>query len=554
MRSVAVCLAFALTAGAAHTPVRAPRAMVVTEEPVAADVGVAVLKAGGNAVDAAVAVAFALAVTYPTAGNLGGGGFLLARMADGRASFFDFRERAPGKSTRNMYLDSKGEMTRDSLDGWRAPGVPGTVRGLELAHNKYGSQRWADLVKPAASLATDGFIVQYELARSLQSAGKRLGAYPESKRIFLNGGQGWKAGDRFVQADLGRTLSHIAKNGAGEFYEGETAIRIAKEMEANGGLISYDDLKSYQAVERPPLKGDYRGYEITTAPPPSSGGIGLLQMLGVLQSSGYEKHGWGSANHIHFVAETMRRYYADRSEYLGDPDFFKVPVKALLHPKYIDQLRASIDINRASPSESVRPGKLTAYESSETTHFSIVDAQGNAVSMTYTLNGGYGSGVTVPGVGILMNNEMDDFSAKPGSPNMFGLVQGEANAIQPGKRPLSSMTPTIITKDGKLFMVVGGPGGGRIITSVFQTVTNVIDFGMNVRDAVDSPRFHHQWMPDVITLETGFSPDTIRMLESRGHKVQTSSSVARIFAIVVQSDGWLAGAADGRSYGKAAGY
>ena len=554
MRTIALSFVLALMAAAAHTPVRAPKAMVVTEEPIAADVGVAVLKAGGNAVDAAVAVGFALAVTYPTAGNIGGGGFLLARMADGRTAFFDFRERAPGKSTRNMYLDAKGEMTRDSIDGWRAPGVPGTVRGLELAHKKFGTRAWSELLKPSVDLASKGFEIQYELAHSLRSSSNKLSPYPESNRIFLNNGQGWKAGDRLVQSELGHTLARIAKHGADEFYEGETAQRMAKEMAANGGLITLADLKAYRAVEREPLKGTYNGYQIVTAPPPSSGGIGILQMLGVLQGSGYEKYGWGSANHIHFLAETMRRYYADRSEYLGDPDFYKVPLRSLLHPKYIDQLRASIDRDRASTSERIRPGKLTAFESSETTHFSIVDAQGNAVSMTYTLNGSYGSGVTVPGLGILMNNEMDDFASKPGTPNMFGLVQGEANAIEPGKRPLSSMTPTIVTKDGKLFMVVGGPGGGRIITSVLQTITNVIDFGMNVRDAVDSPRFHHQWMPDMITLEGGFSPDTVRLLEQRGHKVQTSSSVARIFAIVVQPDGWLSGAADGRSYGKAAGY
>jgi gamma-glutamyltranspeptidase/glutathione hydrolase len=449
-----------------------------------------------------------------------------------------------------MYLDSSGNPTRDSTDGWRAAGVPGTVRGLELAHSKLGTQSWAKLVQPAIDLASGGFRIPYELAESLKSSSKKLGADPESKRIFL----GRSAGERFVQADLGRTLTRIAKFGASDFYEGQSARIMAKAMAANGGLITLEDLKAYRAVEREPLTGTYNGYAITTAPPPSSGGIGILQMLGVLEGSGYEKPGWGSAAHIHFVAEAMRRFYADRSEYLGDPDFFKVPVRSLLHPKYIAQLRASIDRERASTSDEIRPGNLAAFESTETTHFSIVDAKGNAVSMTYTLNGGYGSGVTIPGLGVLMNNEMDDFAAKPGSANMFGLVQGEANAIQPGKRPLSSMTPTILTRDGKLFMVVGGPGGGRIITSVLQTITNVADFGMNVRDAVDSPRFHHQWRPDMITIESGFSPDTIELLRSRGHKVETSASVARIFAIVAQPEGWLSGAADGRSYGKVAGY
>jgi gamma-glutamyltranspeptidase/glutathione hydrolase len=423
-----------------------------------------------------------------------------------------------------------------------------------MAHRRLGSQRWRRLLQPAITLAGKGFEVPYGLEQSLRSAEQRLGMYPESKRIFLRGGRRWNAGDRMIQKDLGRTLSRIAKSGAKDFYEGQTARIIAKEMAAHRGLITENDLREYKAVERSPLTGTYRGYDIVTAPPPSSGGIGILQMLGVLEHSDYEKAGWGSAAQIHYVAETMRRYYADRSEYLGDPDFIRVPVKALLHPRYIERLRASIRPDRASTSDEIRPGNLTAFESSETTHFSILDETGNAVSMTYTLNGGYGSGVTVPGTGILLNNEMDDFAARPGTPNMFGLVQGEANAIQPQKRPLSSMTPTILTRGGKLFMVVGGPGGGRIITSVLQTITNVIDFGMNIRDAVDAPRFHHQWQPDLISVEAGFSPDTVRLLEMRGHKVEGTASVARIFAIVVEPGGWLAGAADGRSYGKAAGY
>jgi gamma-glutamyltranspeptidase/glutathione hydrolase len=448
-----------------------------------------------------------------------------------------------------MYLDVSGNVTRDSVDGWRASGVPGTVRGLALAHGKFGSKSWRDLVQPAVRLASDGFEVSWELAASLGNA-KKLTQYPESKRIFT----GHEAGSKLVQPQLGRTLERIAQRGADEFYEGETAHILGKQMAANGGLITIEDLRDYRAVERQPLTGRYKGYDIMTAPPPSSGGIGILQMLGVLEQSGYEKNGWGSAGHIHFVSEVMRRYYADRSEYLGDSDFFKVPVKSLLHPRYIEHLRGSINPDRASASDDVRPGNLTSFESTETTHLAVVDAQGNAVSLTYTLNGGYGSGVTVPGAGFLMNNEMDDFAAKPGSANMFGLVQGEANAIQPGKRPLSSMTPTILTKEGKLFMVVGGPGGGRIITAVLQTILNVVDFGMNVRDAVDSPRFHHQWRPDEISIESGFSPDTNRLLEQRGHKVETSASVARIFAVVVQPDRWLSGWSDGRSYGKTGGY
>jgi gamma-glutamyltranspeptidase / glutathione hydrolase len=532
----------------ARQPVRARSGMVVTEEPIAADVGAAILKSGGNAVDAAVAVALALAVTYPVAGNIGGGGFLLARFADGKTTFVDFRERAPGKASRNMYLDAAGKLTQDSIEGWRASGVPGTVRGLELAHEKYGSKPWKNLVAPAESLARHGFPVSYGLAQTLRGGRERFSRYPSSAATF---GKEYEVGDTFVQPDLAKTLQRIARD-PNDFYEGETARLLAAAMAAYGGLITLEDLKAYKAVERQPLVGHYKGYEVITAPPPSSGGIGILQMMGVLEGSGYEKGGWGSAATIHYLAEVMRRYYADRSEYLGDPDFTKVPVRALLNPDYIKKLRTSIDPEHASSSESVRPGSLKDYESSETTHFSIVDKAGNAVSLTYTLNGGHGSGVTAPGLGFLLNNEMDDFAAQPGSPNMFGLVQGEKNAIQPAKRPLSSMTPTILTRDGKLFMVVGGPGGGRIITSVLQTILNVVDFGMNVQDAVDAPRFHHQWQPDKITMERGFSPDTVKLLEQRGHTVEMTPAVARVFAIVVK-DGWLQGAADGRSYGKAEG-
>jgi gamma-glutamyltranspeptidase/glutathione hydrolase len=527
--------------------------MVVTEEPLAADVGVSVLRSGGNAVDAAVAVAFALAVTYPVAGNLGGGGFLLTRLADGRTSFIDFRERAPSKATRNMYLDKTGNVTEDSLVGWRASGVPGTVRGLELAHKRFGTKPWAELVKPAVELAAKGFVVPYGMAQGLRGEAKDLERFPETKRIFLKNGALFEAGDRLLQPELARTLERIQTKGAADFYEGETAKIFASEMAKNGGLITLRDLKNYKAVERRPLTGKYRGYDILTAPPPSSGGIGILQMLGVLEGSGYEREGAGAAATIHYVAETMRRFYADRSEHFGDPDFAKVPLKGLLSPRYIERLRNSIDPARATPSDRIKPGRVSVYESGETTHFSIVDPEGNAASLTYTLNGGYGSAVTVPGLGFLLNNEMDDFAAKPGAANMFGLVQGENNAIQPGKRPLSSMTPTILLRDGKLFMVVGGPGGGRIISSVLQTILNVTDFGMNIQDAVDAPRFHHQWSPDKLTIERGFSPDTIKLLEARGHSVETTNSVARIFAIVIDQE-WVQGAADGRSYGKAEGY
>jgi len=407
-------------------------------------------------------------------------------------------------------------------------------------------------VKRSVALARDGVVLSYRDARSLNGS-KLLAKIPESRRIFQRDGRAWEPGDRFAQPELARTLDRIAQHGGDEFYEGETARILADEMAQNGGLITLNDLRNYRAVERKALEGRYRGYDIWTAPPPSSGGIGILQMLGMLEGSGYEKPGLGAAATVHYMAEVMRRYYADRSEWLGDPDFFKVPVRSLLDVQYIRKRRDSIDRERATPSDSLKAG-VFAPESSDTTHFSIVDEEGNAVALTYTLNGGYGSGVTVPRLGFLLNNEMDDFAAKPGSPNMFGLVQGEGNAIAPGKRPLSSMTPTIVSRSSKLYMVLGGPGGGRIITSVLQTIVNVIDFNLNVQDAIDRPRLHHQWQPDTLSLETGFSPDTIRLLERRGHKVEVTPPQSLIEGIVVSNDGWLEGGADGRSNAKAEGY
>ncbi len=552
-------VAFVLIAGLcpssdAREPVRARHAMVTVQEPLAADVGVQVLRDGGNAVDAAVAVGFALAVTHPYAGNLGGGGFMLIRLADGRSTFIDFRERAPGKASRNMYLDASGKPTRESLDGWKSAGVPGTVRGFELAQRKYGSRNWADLIKPAIALAEHGFPVSYALAESLKSAGN-LSQNPESRRVFQNNGAFWQAGETLAQPELARTLNRIAKNGANEFYQGETARRLADEMARNGGLITLSDLQKYAAVERAPLTGSYRGYGIIAAPPPSSGGVGILQMLGMLEGSGYQKSGFGSAAEIAYLAEVMRRYYADRSQYLGDPDFGKLRLSALLDPAYIQRRRDNIDPNHATPSAQVLPGLPAGREGGETTHYNVVDAQGNAVAVTYTLNEGYGNGITVPGLGFLLNDEMDDFAAKPGSPNAFGLIQGELNAIQPGKRPLSSMTPTILTRDGKFFMAVGAPGGARIISAVLQVILNVVDFGMNAQDAVDAPRIHHQWQPDKLYLEPGISPDTVALLKSRGYDVDHSPGLvlARVEAIVNRG-GWLEGGSDGRASGKAAGY
>jgi gamma-glutamyltranspeptidase / glutathione hydrolase len=553
--AIVLILVLAVPLSAIRQPQRARHGMVVAMEAIAADVGVSILKAGGNAVDAAVAVGFAMAVTHPFAGNLGGGGYMLIRMADGRSAFIDFRERAPEKASRNMYLDSKGALTRDSVEGWRSSGVPGTVRGFEMALAGYGKRKWAENLAPAVELATKGFSISYALAESLKGS-KSLAASPESKRIFQKNGAFFEVGDMLAQPELAQTLWRISRNGAAEFYEGETAKRFAAEMTKNGGMITLADLKDYKAIERTPLSGRYHGYTILTAPPSSSGGIALLEMLGILDGTGYEKSGAGSASTIHYLAEAMRRAYADRNEYVGDPAFVKVPIAGLLDANYLGRLRASIDPERATPSDQVRPGKPSGTEPMQTTHYSVVDAEGNAVAVTYTLNGGYGNGITVPGLGFLLNNEMDDFSAKPGTANMFGLVQGETNAIAPGKRPLSSMTPTIVLKDGKLFMTAGAPGGSRISTAVAQVILNVIDFGMNVQDAVDAPRVHHQWQPDTLSLERGISPDTVALLKSRGYDVDYAPGVVLAqVAAIVSDGGWLQGASDGRSAaGKAAGY
>ena len=553
MRINITCASLVAVSLFARQPEHAKHAMVVTQEPLAADVGLRVLQSGGNAIDAAVAIGFALAVTYPFAGNLGGGGFMLIRLADGRSTFIDFREKAPLAATRNMYLDSKGNVSEDSLVGWRAAGVPGTVRGLELAHEKYGRKAWAELLNPAIGLASEGYPVSYSMDASLKNSAGLLSRFPESKRILL----GVHYGDRLIQPELAATLKRIRDRGASDFYDGETAQKLATAMSANGGLITLEDLKKYQAEESEPLRGHYRGYEIITSPPPSAGGIGLLQMLGMLEGSGYEKSGAGSAASIHYVAEVMRRFYADRSEYFGDPDFYKVPVTKLTDPKYIASRRATIDPLHATPSDRIRPGNLNVREGTETTHFNVVDSEGNAVAVTYTLNNGYGSGATVPGLGFLLNDEMDDFAAKPGTENLFHLIQGEANAIQPGKRPVSSMAPTIVLRDGKLFLMLGAPGGSRIINGVLQVLLNVVDFHMNGQDAVDWPRFHHQWMPDVLYVEQGISPDTVNILRAMGHKVSplesTSGVVARVEAIL-NDGGWLEGAADPRGNAKAEGY
>lgn len=558
MLSVVAILPLFTLAVSAKTPVTGKHGMVVAQEPNAADVGLAVLKNGGNAVDAAVAVGFALAVTHPVAGNIGGGGFMLIRMADGKTAFLDFRECAPGKASRDMYIGPDGNPTRDSIVGWRSSGVPGSVAGFELADKKFGTKSWADLLAPTIRLARDGFVVTEPFAATLHS--RTLETDPESKRVFTRDGNYYKAGEKFTQPELAATLERIATHGARDFYQGETAKKLAAAMSAHGGLITVEDLEKYKVVERTPLTGNYEGFHIITSPPPSAGGIGLLQMLGMLTGTNYDSDGPDSVKAIHYEAEAMRRFYADRSEYMGDPDFYNVPVKSLLDPKYLAWRRGTIDPDRATPSDIIGPGlpkvvtaRVSWYESSETTHYNVVDAKGNAVAVTYTLNNSWGNGITVPGLGFLLNDEMDDFAAKPGSPNMFGMLGADANAIEPGKRPLSSMTPTIITKDNQVTMVVGAPGGSRITTGVTEVILNVLDFHLNAQDAVDLPRFHEQWKPDILYLTQGFPLTTEQALEKMGYDVKPIDGVARVEAIV-DRNGTLEGGTESRYHGKVAAY
>ena len=478
---------------------------------------------------------------------------MLIRLADGRTTFLDFRERAPMAASRDMYIDpATGKTTKDSTLGYRAAGVLGTVRGLEFASKKYGKKRWAELVHPAVELAAKGFPLSYGLANSLRST-RGLAQFPESNRIFQNDGKFYEPGDLLVQSDLARTLERIEKKGARGFYEGQTARLLAKDMADHGGHITEADLRRYAVRELKPLTGSYHGYEILTAPPPSSGGIGVLQMLGMLDTTGFEKGGAGSASVVHYMTEAMRRYFADRSEHLGDPDFFKVPLTSLLDPKYLARQRSSIDPERATPSTDIKAAVFNGKESNETTHYTVADSEGNIVCVTYTLNGGYGSKVTATGLGFLLNNEMDDFAPKPGEANAYGLIQGEANAIAPGKTPLSSMTPTIVLKDGKPVLAVGSPGGPTIINTVLEVIVNVLDFGMNVQDAVNWPRFHHQWMPDELRMEPGYSPDTVALLEKRGHTVKRVNAQGEVAAIH-WGNGWLEGAPDPRTEATAEGH
>ena len=527
--------------------------MVVTAERHATTVGLNVLRDGGNAIDAAVAVGMALAVTEPNAGNLGGGGFMLLRLANGRAAFIDFREKAPAMAHRDMYLDADGTPTDESLVGYRAAGVPGTVRGLALALAKYGSKTWASMLRPAEQLARNGFAVTWDLSTSMRRS-SRLQGFAESRRIFLNQGRYFGLGDVFRQSDLAATLGRLILHGPDDFYTGETARLIAQDMRANGGTIMEADLASYEPVERSAVSGSYRGYRVLSAPPPSSGGVGIVQILNILEDFELAALVPGSAETVHLVAEAMRRFFADRARFFGDTDFVDIPLEGMLSKVYATDRARSIRRDRATPSAEVGNSEPSGYESPETTHYAVVDSIGNAVAVTYTLNGGYGSGVTAKGTGILLNNEMDDFTAKPGSPNTYGLLQSENNAIEPGKRPLSAMSPTIVLKDGGLRLVVGAQGGPAIITSVTQVVLNVLDFGMNVQQAVDFPRFHHQWMPELLYLEpSGFSSETRRALQDLGHKLSFGRGLGHVGAIEVAAD-VLTGAADSRSEGVAEGF
>ncbi len=542
--------------------------MVASVSEIASRIGVDILKKGGNAVDAAIAVGFALAVVWPEAGNLGGGGFMLLRKADGTTEAIDYRERAPRAASRDMYLDSSGKVIPNaSTRGYRASGVPGTVAGFALAHKRHGKLTWVQLVAPARALAADGFIVSYTMAYRLatESAIKRLAPFPESRRIYHRDGNVYAMGDRFVQPELAATLARIQKDPQ-DFYRGVTARRIASEMKAHGGTITLRDLEEYEPTIRKPLKGTYRGLEIITFPPPSSGGVALLEMLSMLEPYDLKSMGWHSVAEVHTMVEVMRRAFADRAVFLGDPDFAKVPLASLISKAYAAERSKDIQTDRATPSSELATGKPAPDESPDTTHFSIVDSEGNVVTNTYTLNDTLGSGITIAGTGVLMNDEMDDFTSKPGVPNLYGLIQGEANAIAPHKRPLSSMTPAIVVRDGKFWFALGSPGGSAIISSVLQVMTNVVDFGMNLRDAVEAPRFHHQWQPDKIGWELHeFSRDSWSALEAMGHVFAADPGLSLthrsedpnlgdVDAVMVDEKGIRLGASDPRRGGMAVGW
>lgn len=534
----------------------ASHGMVVAEQALASQVGLDVLKAGGNAVDAAVAMGFALGVTLPYSGNTGGGGFMMVHNArTGEDVALDFREVAPRAATRDLYLDAQGEVVDDmSLHTHAAVGVPGTVAGLTHALQRWGSMPLAQIMQPAIDYAENGYTVSETLAGVLQQERDNLAQWDASRAIFFKDGAPLKRGDTLVQKDLAASLRLIARDGADAFYRGPIADKIAAEMARNGGLITRQDLADYEVVEREPVRGSYRGFEIVTMPPPSSGGIHIVQLLNMMEHWPLQEWGHNSARSVHHVAEAMKLVYADRSEYLGDTDFVDVPVRGLLSKDYAAELVGKIHDDRTLPAASVKPGNPQAHEGDNTTHYSVMDQHGNMVAVTYTLNTNFGSGIVAEGIGIMLNNEMDDFSAKPGVPNAYGLIGGDANAIQPRKRPLSSMTPTFVLKDGKPWLVTGSPGGARIITTVLQILSNAIDYDMDPAEATAALRFHQQWTPDEIRVEQGFSVDTMDLLRQRGETVVVRPSMGRTQTIQVR-DGQLLGFSDPRNPdGAALGY
>ncbi|RPA34088.1 gamma-glutamyltransferase [Shewanella frigidimarina] len=535
-------------------PIYAKHGMVSSQEALASQIGVDILKQGGNAVDAAVAVAYALAVTLPRAGNIGGGGFMLVHLAEQNKTIaIDYRETAPAKAHKDIFLDEQGNaVDKLSREHGLAVGVPGTVMGMELALKQYGTMKMAQVIKPAIKLAKDGILVTSDLSNSLAGLKSRITQWPSSAEIFYHAdGSNYQVNELLKQPELAQSLSLIAQKGSKGFYQGETAKKIVSAVQNAGGIMSLTDLANYKVIEREPVRGNYRGYEVVSMPPPSSGGIHIIEMLNVLEQFPIDKLGHNTANTLHLMAETMKYAYADRSEYLGDPDFVNVPVKQLTSKEYAKEIASKIAINKTTPSSEIKPGNLAPYESDQTTHFSVIDKWGNAVANTYTLNFSYGSGLVAKGTGILLNNEMDDFSAKPGTPNGYGLIGGDANAVEGNKRPLSSMSPTMVMKDGKPFIVTGSPGGSRIINITLQMIMNVIDHNLNIAEATAAARMHHQWLPDFIWVEHTLNRDTISLLEAKGHKVKVQESIGSTQSIMMTEQG-LFGASDPRRAGSAA--
>ncbi|OEG72214.1 gamma-glutamyltransferase [Shewanella colwelliana] len=538
-------------------PIWAKHGMVSSQEALATHVGVDILKQGGNAVDAAVAVGFALAVTLPRAGNLGGGGFMLVHLAkEQRTLAIDYREVAPASAHKNIFLDENGDpVAKLSREHGLAVGVPGTVMGMELALKQYGTMTMSQVVAPAIELAKNGILVTPDLATSLAGLKRRIAQWPSSKAIFYQAdGSNFAIGDTLFQPELAHSLSLISEQGSKGFYTGDTAEKIVAAITEAGGVMTLDDLAQYKVIERQPISGQYRGYQVVSMPPPSSGGIHIIEMLNMLEPYPIEKLGHNSADTLHLMAEVMKRAYSDRSEYLGDPGFVDVPVSQLISKTYANSRAKSISINRATPSSEIAPGKIAGYESPQTTHYSVVDKWGNAVANTYTLNFSYGSGLVAKGTGILLNNEMDDFSVKAGVPNGYGLIGGDANAVKGGKRPLSSMSPTIVMKAGKPFIVTGSPGGSRIINTTLQIIMNVIDHKLNIAEASYASRIHHQWLPDELRAEKSLNRDTINLLEAKGHKVKVKNAIGATQSIMVTEEG-IFGASDPRRAGsETAGY